>query len=212
MDTIERNQWIDKIKKYRKLQDLTPDQIDEIIEYFQLLEEIKKYRTQKNLSQGKMAEIIGISQAAYAKIECGITQNITIDIGKGIAKALEISFNELFEIEVAENKGQEVELKAEIDRQKDLINGQKELITILKEQNEILNPFRFAFIQERTISELMVYATIERMKELAQKGEKIEITSFDVRQAAIAIYQKEYPDIELNPYLFISPSEMKKKQ
>jgi len=174
-------------------------------------EKIKRIRLEAGVNQAVVARSAGLKQSSYASIEKGDTKAISIEVGRGIAKALGLSFNELFEIELSENSGKEVELKAEIDRLNDTLNGQKELITILKEQNEILKPFRSAFIQERTISELMVSATIERMKKLAQKGEKIEITSFDVRQAAISIYQKEYPDIELNPYLLISPGEMKKK-
>lgn len=188
---------------------------------------IKRLRKSKGLSLMDLAKMVeipdsarskvepgktkNISDTALSKLETGKTTSITIDLGKSIAKALEISFNELFDIEVDENKGQEVELKTEINRLNDLINSQKEFITILKEQNEILKPFRSAFIQERTISELMVYASIERMKELAQKGEKIEITSPDVRQDAITIYQREFPDIELNSYLLLPPSEIKKK-
>lgn len=186
----------------KKKKELTPEKI-------QILEKLKNLRISKNLSQSQIAKLIDISQAAYAKIESGETVDITIDIGKGIAKALGISFNELFEIEIADNNKQEAELRVEIDRLNDIINGQKELITLLKAQNEILNPFRFAFIQERTISELMVHSTIERIKELYQKGEKFEFTSSDIRQAAIDIYKKEYPDIELNPYLFLTPGEMK---
>lgn len=62
-------------------------------------EKIKEYRKEKGFSQTDMAKKIGISQAAYGKIESGFTKNITIEVGKGIAKALGISFGELFKIE-----------------------------------------------------------------------------------------------------------------
>ena len=39
---------------------------------------------------------IEVSDTALSKIETGKTKSITIDLGKGIAKALDISFNELF--------------------------------------------------------------------------------------------------------------------
>lgn len=168
-----------------------------------ILNRIKEIRTAKKISQDQISKHLGITQAAYAKVES--SKSITVDRLYKVAEILNVSVGDLLRIELTENKGQEAELKSEILRLNDIINGQKKLITILEEQNEILKPFRSAFIQERTISELMVSATVERMKELAQKGEKIEITSFDVRQAAIAIYQKEYPDIEINPYLFIPP-------
>ncbi|MDP2887479.1 MAG: helix-turn-helix transcriptional regulator [Bacteroidota bacterium] len=66
-------------------------------------EKIRQLRKQKGISQSKMAEVIGISQAAYAKIETGDTKSISIEIGKGISKALDISFNELFDIESSED-------------------------------------------------------------------------------------------------------------
>ena len=61
-------------------------------------EKLKRIRKEKGYSQVNVAIWCGISQAAYAKIENGTTQNITIPIGKGISKALMIPFNELFEI------------------------------------------------------------------------------------------------------------------
>jgi|SRR5665647_151443 len=62
-------------------------------------DKLKRIRKEKSLSQSNIAAYCGISQAAYAKIENGTTQNITIGIGKGIANALLISFNELFEVD-----------------------------------------------------------------------------------------------------------------
>lgn len=83
-------------KEHNRKKKLTPEKI-------QILDKLKKLRTGKNLSQSQIAKLIDISQAAYAKIESGDTFDITIDIGKGIAKALGMSFNELFEIEGPSN-------------------------------------------------------------------------------------------------------------
>ena len=55
---------------------------EEKISNIEILEKIKQYRNQKNLSQTQMAAVIGISQAAYAKIESGITENISLNIAK----------------------------------------------------------------------------------------------------------------------------------
>lgn len=62
-------------------------------------DKIRELRKGKGISQTDMADLIGISQAAYGKIESGFTKSISIDIGKGIAKALNVSFGELFDVE-----------------------------------------------------------------------------------------------------------------
>ena len=183
METIERNQWLENIKKHRKLDNLGESQIDDVISYFQLLEKIKKYRTQKNLSQDKMAEIIGISQAAYAKIESGYTQNITIDIGKGIAKALEISFNELFNIEIPEI-GEN--LPAKIDQlEKRII----ELEDQLSDKKELLKYYQESY----TVTEKMIIILAEDIFSKKQTA-KVSINVSELRSRAITELQKEYPD------------------
>lgn len=60
---------------------------------------IKRLRLEKRIGQTELAEIIGISRSAYIQIENGITKNISIDLGQSIAKSLEISFVDLFDIE-----------------------------------------------------------------------------------------------------------------
>ena len=62
-------------------------------------EKIRRIRKSKGISQMTVADTCNIKQSSYANIESGKTQNITIEIGKGIAKALNVSFNELFEID-----------------------------------------------------------------------------------------------------------------
>lgn len=64
-----------------------------------ILERIKNLRNQKGISQTKLAEAIGISQTGYAKIERGDTENIPLSVAVGIAKALNVGFNELFDID-----------------------------------------------------------------------------------------------------------------
>jgi len=63
------------------------------------LEKIKTLRNQKGISQTKMAEIMGISQTGYAKIENGITESVSLPVAVNIAKALNVGFNELFDID-----------------------------------------------------------------------------------------------------------------
>lgn len=99
-------------------------------------EKIKLYRKQKNLSQSQMAAVIGISQAAYAKIESGVTENITLFIATGIAKALGEDFNELFEIE-RDNKTT-VLLKNEIEELKNRISEKDLLIKSISSQHKYI--------------------------------------------------------------------------
>lgn len=181
-------------------------------------QKIKSLRERKELSVRALAKKIPISDTYLAKIESGSDINISIEKGIKIANALGIHFNELFDIELPERQEENQykegveKLKIENERLNNQIFRLEKMVSLYEEQNEILKPFRLAFIQERTISELMVHATIERMKELVQKGQKIEITSHDIRQAAIALYKTEYPEIELNPYLNLTPGEVPKKQ
>ena len=67
-----------------------------------LNEKIKRLRKQQGITQAEVAKIIGVNQSTYANIEKGETKSITIDIGLGIAKALNTNFIHLFEIPVAD--------------------------------------------------------------------------------------------------------------
>lgn len=132
---------MDAIKKEKnKAKELSPDKT-------QLLEKIKKCRKQRNLSQAQMASVIKISQAAYAKIESGDTTNITIDIGKGIAKALEISFNELFDINeiiadklIIELENEKERLEKENERLARELDNYQTFINLLNGKNMITSP------------------------------------------------------------------------
>lgn len=67
-------------------------------------EKIKRIRLETGVNQADVARSAGIKQSSYASIEKGDTKSISIEVGKGIAKALNISFNELFEIETNNEK------------------------------------------------------------------------------------------------------------
>lgn len=83
-------------------------------------EKIRSIRKSKGISQTAVADSCSIKQSSYANIENGKTQNITIEIGKGIAKALDISFNELFDIEATpQNQDQIESLKEQIENLKE---------------------------------------------------------------------------------------------
>ncbi len=61
-------------------------------------EKIKRLRIEKRINQIELANSIGVSRSAYILIENGTTKAISIELGQKIAKALDLSFNELFEI------------------------------------------------------------------------------------------------------------------
>ena len=98
---------------------------------------IVKLRKVKNYSRKKLAELAGVSQPTIYNIENGKAASITLSVGKRIAKALDISFAELFEIE---NTGTE---KAELeDRIKKLEEKVGELTSRLKEKDFVIEMFK----------------------------------------------------------------------
>lgn len=100
-------------------------------------ERIRRIRKGKGLRQIQVAEIAGITQSALASIENNKTSNIFLEVAKGIAKALEVSFSELFEVESEIQKNQE--LKTEIER---LQNQVKSLNEWLADKNTIIGSLR----------------------------------------------------------------------
>jgi len=60
---------------------------------------IKRIRNDNGLSKAYMSRACDITPTAYSNIEDDITDSINIETGRKIAKALGVSFNELFEIE-----------------------------------------------------------------------------------------------------------------
>ena len=56
---------------------------------------IKKLRKAKDLSQDKLSRLADVSHATIIKIESGKNQNPTLDTLEKIAKALEVSVDEL---------------------------------------------------------------------------------------------------------------------
>jgi transcriptional regulator with XRE-family HTH domain len=73
---------------------------------------LKELRLKKGLKQSDISSIANITRGAYSMIENDKTNSITIEVGKGIAKALEVPFTELFEIETINQKKETDKLKA----------------------------------------------------------------------------------------------------
>lgn len=112
----------------------------------ELHDKIRAIRLSKNVNQSEMANSIGISRNAYVQIEKGVTKSISIEAGKKIAEALQVSFNELFEIEQeskieSELKGEKEELDNQIaglykqqDYHLELIRGKRSLFRLIYSQ------------------------------------------------------------------------------
>ena len=62
-------------------------------------ENVRRIRKAKELSQDKLAKLAGITLTTLVKIESGANDNPTIKTLKKIAKALEVTVNDLLEDE-----------------------------------------------------------------------------------------------------------------
>ena len=60
-----------------------------------LAENIKRLRKEQSLSQDQLARKAGITYTTLAKIESGVNQNPTMKTLQGIAKALDVTLDEL---------------------------------------------------------------------------------------------------------------------
>ena len=115
-------------------------------------EKIRRIRKSKGISQNAVSDICGITQPSYANIESNKTQNITIEIGKGIAKALDASFNELFEIEVP---------GAAFSIDENVLNDLRGEIERLKKQNDIKDShIEMLYKEIRIFNEYLSFDTI----------------------------------------------------
>lgn len=92
-------------------------------------EKIRRIRIESKVNQADVARAAGIKQSSYGSIEKGDTKSISIEVGKGIAKALNISFNDLFDIEPPKWGHDNTEkLKAEIEEANKEINRIQETL------------------------------------------------------------------------------------
>jgi transcriptional regulator with XRE-family HTH domain len=75
---------------------------------------ISKIRTEKKISQEEIVKETGLSRVAYTYFENGKTnaESLKLKSAVGIAKALGVPFNELFEVENPELEKAKAEIKA----------------------------------------------------------------------------------------------------
>ncbi len=106
---------------------------------------ISEIRESKGFSIRKLAKNVGISDTALAKIETGSTKSITIELGRGLSKELGISFNELFEIDIAEigeNSQEKIaQLEKSISELRDQLNDKRKLTIWYEDTAEYLQLF-----------------------------------------------------------------------
>ncbi len=87
-----------------------------------------------------MASLVGLSQPGYAKIESGITENVSLSLAIKISKALGVGFNELFDID---GDSQKIDsLKSDIETLKkrilgleEQLNDKRQIIQFLSDNN-----------------------------------------------------------------------------
>lgn len=108
-----------------------------------VFERIVSKRNAKGLSKADLARACEITPTAYANIEKGDMNSISLDVAKGIAKALDENFNELFDIEISDvSKGLNKEIDqlkkriAELDEQ---LNDKRRIIEFLSKNNLLLS-------------------------------------------------------------------------
>lgn len=102
-----------------------------------ILIKIKNLRNQKGISQTKLAKSVGLSQTGYAKMESGATGNISLSVALGIAKALNVGFNELFDIDGDSRKIEKLE--KEISELQDELRVKESLYRLTK--SALISPF-----------------------------------------------------------------------
>lgn len=142
---------------------------------------VLRLREEKKFSRKYLAELAEVSQPTIYNIENGKTENITLSVGKKIAKALGISFGELFEIEtfVSDSNDFKMQLDQLREKVKELekqLGKELELNILLKNENKRL----YTEVVERTLSsvfdffnELYIYIEDSNNEEENEKRRSI---------------------------------------
>ncbi len=142
-----------------------------------LNEKIKRLRKEKGLSQLELSSEIGISQTAYASIESGKTKSVTIEIGKGLSKILNVDFGVLFDVDINNNASLISELKKENERLKQDLDVYRNIYQILKDKEMVsspkmsnVKPNQFLGYNEKDLDDILL-SSEERDEEFYKKLE-----------------------------------------
>ena len=155
-------------------------------------EKIKRLRKSKGLNQTEVCSLIGITQPSFASIESGRTKSINIELGKSIANALDVSFNELFNIELPINKDIAI-ANEEITELKDKIKTQGKMISLQTEMIELFKKY-----DAHNTNELKKMKRIQVLiKEVSSKfpnDAKYEEVMEAIKEATIEMLKIEFPN------------------
>lgn len=141
-------------------------------------EKIKRIRKSKGLNQVDICAQIGITQPSFASIEAGRTKTISIELGKKIAKALDVGFNELFEIdsiddtvEIVKQLGKEYEeAKKRVEELEETLNDKRKIIDYYEDTMEYLALFRkYSFVKLSENINISALELFESVQDLIQK-------------------------------------------
>lgn len=170
-----------------------------------LNEKIYSLRRQKKLSQAELAELAGITRVAYNYFENGKTpaSSLTLVAAKGLAKALGVSFNELFEIEPPdlENAKKEIErLKKSSDFNETIIKLYNENTKNLEAKSKLMDKLS-KFVNLLFFMEL---ANKEKLKEMfpADFADEKTKQTYGV-EAALRFFYKHGDEDSINKILSV---------
>jgi len=160
-----------------------------------LNEKIRRLRKEAGISQTEMAKAAGINQASFSNIEKGETKSISIEVGKGIARALNISFVELFDIplslkdtevedtEIAELRKQILELRGKVEDLNSQIDKNEKIISL---QDQVNQNFKNAFL-EAFLKIAVKQQTEINLDFVGPNGEKLEEKLIETYKKIIGI-------------------------
>lgn len=158
-------------------------------------ERLKRIRKAKGLSQKKISELCGIEQSSYSLIENGKQTSISVETGRKLCNALDVSFFELFDIPSPSNhKAKDLEI--EISKLKKELNDKIKIVDLLESEKSNLKDFfvmQFVSSYQYNIgflNDLIDESTNEDFK-MKMKNKRLKFIEFEKKT------QKQYIDMKL---------------
>lgn len=154
-------------------------------------EKIKLLRKQRGISQVEVAKTAGINQASYSNIEKGDTKSITIEVGKGIARALGIPFAELFDIEPSKENSEQIEkIKIENESLKKQLKEKVQILELLKNEKAHVSLYLLMRLFGRL--EIGLQALEAEILKSENEEEKIKLAKKKLAIASDFTFDKNY--------------------
>ena len=151
---------------------------------------IKQARLKSKLTQLELSEKIKISQPALAKIESDTTENISLNIAKKIALALDIDFGELFDIDNIQNK-EYLTLKKNVNNLKNKLSEVEEI------SNSVLKFAAFTSFQTESIKNEfnVLKQLIKNTKAINKKEINLSIQKLEILFTLTETNNVKYEDV-----------------